>query len=602
MLSGSRVIIAVPDETIDFDDAVERVEAWLRVETGGLERLPPAPSVRRGTPSVRGWRVSVLIKGRPLRFDVTIGESFPFVPPRIELVDRPPFLTWPHVEENGRLCLATESVTYSPSDPVGVLANLLDLAVHLIEKCEAGDIEADFRSEVLSYWHWAADYQGPQIVSTCNADGPSRLVRVWWGKELGLVGDDDDAVRAWLRGRYGGHKAGHLRTSTAVLINLQRCLVPAEYPKRAADVYALAREAGVTHLLDQALAIVPDKLAVALSMDTINGTAIAGVVIPRPLPQRAVDRITKGFSGRPIPMGILSPRFFGSNPVLKASLERADAAWVHGRCQDDRFPSLRNAKVVILGCGSVGAPIAVALAQAGVGSMVLVDGETIAGANVGRHPLGMMSLRRSKATELRTKITSDLPHVRIDAIRNRVEEVVMGHPGVLDDASLIVSALGNWSAERMLDEWHRTAERKVPILYTWTEPRASAGHALTVFGPGSSLHQGFDETGLPRLRVTDWIGGDTKMHEPACGSVFEPYGPVELGFITALGAELALDTLLGMANSPTHRIWACSRRALERNGGSWSSAWRALSGFRDEGAFVTERPWSVETASQAQAA
>ena len=150
---------------------------------------------------------------------------------------------------------------------------------------------------------------------------------------------------------------------------------------------------------------------------------------------------------------------------------------------------------------------------------------------------------------MKAKIAADLPHVRIHAMKQRVEDVILGAAGILDDASLIVSALGNWSAERMLDGWHRKAERKVSILYTWTESRACAGHALTVSSPGSSLQQGFDETELPRLGPTQWPGGDTKRHEPACGSVFEPYGPVELGFITALGAEHALDTLLGTAAS-----------------------------------------------------
>lgn len=337
-------------------------------------------------------------------------------------------------------------------------------------------------------------------------------------------------------------------------------------------------------------------------MDTTNGRAIAGVVIPRPIPKRGVDKITKGFSGRPIPMGILSPRFFGSNPVKKASLERADAAWIHGRCQDDRFPSLRNAKVVVLGCGSVGAPIAVSLAQAGVGHLVLVDSDILVGANVGRHPLGMGALHGAKATELKAKIAANLPHVRIEAMKRRAEDIILGPAGVLDDASLVISALANWSAERMLDEWHRTAERGVPILYTWTEPRACAGHALSVFGPGSSLQQGVGVTGLPNLEVTQWPIGETKRQEPACGAVYEPYGPVELGFITALGSELALDVLLGTVASPTHRIWTCSRRFLERNGGAWTLSWKALPGFREEGAFVTERPWPSESRLPAEAA
>ncbi|WP_165491163.1 E2/UBC family protein [Lichenihabitans psoromatis] len=595
----------MPDDPIDFDDAVERIEDWISTSTGGLERLPPAALSRARRSSVEGWRVSIPCTDGPRRLDIVIGESFPFVPPQIVLVDRPPFLTWPHVEEDGRLCLATETVTYSPGDPVGVLVTLLDLAVRLIERCEGGDVDDDFRSEVLSYWRNVADYPGPPIVTACDADGPSRIIRVWWGKDYALLGDGDDEILAWLRNRYGRLKLKPRETKTApaVFIKLGRCLLPAEYPKSAADIHALAREAGASDLLDQALASLPDKLAVALCMATDNGTAVAGIVIPRPIPQRGVDRLTKGYSGgRSIPVDVLSPRFFGPNPAKKASLERVDAAWIHGRCQDDRFPALRGSKVVVLGCGSVGAPIAVSLAQAGVGTLVLVDDDLLVGANVGRHPLGLGSLRHGKAADLKLRIAADLPHVRVEAMKCRAEDVILGPPVVLDDASLIVSALGNWSAERLLDEWHRAEGRHVPILYTWTEPRATAGHALTVVGSASSLQQRVDETGLPRIQVTEWPAGDTKRQEPACGAMYEPYGPVELGFITAMAAELALDSLLGTTTSPTHKIWACSKRFLDRAGGSWTPLWKALPGFRNEGAFVTELPWSEAISLHAKAA
>ena len=41
---------------------------------------------------------------------------------------------------------------------------------------------------------------------------------------------------------------------------------------------------------------------------------------------------------------------------------------------------LRNATVAVFGCGSVGAPVAINLARAGVGKLVLVDKQTLKGA------------------------------------------------------------------------------------------------------------------------------------------------------------------------------------------------------------------------------
>src|SRR4051812_39736412 len=76
---------------------------------------------------------------------------------------------------------------------------------------------------------------------------------------------------------------------------------------------------------------------------------------------------------------------------------------------------LIGSNVTVLGCGSVGAPVAVALAQAGVGRINLVDHDALAWANVGRHPLGAPSLGRNKAEALAAKLRSDFPHATFEA-------------------------------------------------------------------------------------------------------------------------------------------------------------------------------------------
>src|SRR5260221_7269797 len=48
-----------------------------------------------------GWRLEVQFLDRRRRLDLLLIDGFPRRPPRVALVDRPPFLTWPHVEEDG---------------------------------------------------------------------------------------------------------------------------------------------------------------------------------------------------------------------------------------------------------------------------------------------------------------------------------------------------------------------------------------------------------------------------------------------------------------------------------------------------------------------
>ena len=98
-----------------------------------------------------------------------------------------------------------------------------------------------------------------------------------------------------------------------------------------------------------------------------------------------------------------------------------------------------------------------------------------------------------------------------------------------------------------------------------------------------------------------WISGSSKSPrgraarpphtEPACGAVYQPYGPVELGFITNLVAELAIDALLAPEIASIHRVWIAPERRLKQIGGAWSDTWQRDPMFRPEGAFFVERPW-----------
>ena len=531
------------------------------------------------------------------RIDVTVDEAFPFTPPRLVLVDRPPFLTWPHVERDGGLCLYTETATFSPYAPVDVVVNLLDFARDVIERGEGGEADDDFRDEVLSYWK--GGYDGPPILSLVDADGPTRVVTVWRGSRFVLIGDGVAQVHRWLATRFGLLTKRLRQTETGAFVRLGRAPLPGGYPGTAASLYDMASAMNGADALLASLRDVPAKLVVALAMDTVHGSALAAAVVDRPAVRRGKDPLTAGFAGRPVPRDVLARRFFGDAPVDRTVVERVEPNWVHGRCHDVRFEALSRAKVVVLGCGSIGAPVAVALAQAGVGHFVLVDRDALCGANLGRHPLGAASLRMPKAEALRDKIVKDLPHVRVEARHGRAEEVILGPASAFDGVTLVVSALGNWSTERLLDDWHEADGRRFPVVYCSTEPRASAGHAVAVVGEGSSLQDGFSAAGLPFLQVTCWPDGSTRRQEPACGAVYEPYGPVELGYVTTMAADLALDCVLGDAASSTHRIWACGRRFLARAGGAWSAEWRAAPGFQEEGAYVSERPWGAQGARSA---
>jgi hypothetical protein len=381
-----------------------------------------------------------------------------------------------------------------------------------------------------------------------------------------------------------------IKLRSGVLAWLDEVPLPSQYPSSAKDVYDMAAGAGAAHFLDDLARETRPRMFVVLGTNTENGPALATAVVNRPKVLRGRDPLVAGFRPSAVPENVLHARLFGGTAADRNSVERVDPAWVHGREHDPRILTLRGATVAILGCGSVGAPVALALARAGVGRLILVDKESLKGANVGRHPLGVGAIGAPKAMALARMIRSSLPHVDVTYHVSTVQDVLLRAADPLAKVDLVVSALGDWPAESLLDEWQAAQEDRVPIVYGWTEPHAAAAHAIVVSAAGDRLRAGLDAYGAPHLIAVRWTQ-ETRRYEPACGAVFDPYGPVELGFVTSMVAQTALDALLGQTNSGTHRIWLARKAFVEAAGGTWSDELRAVAPQALEGATMVERRW-----------
>lgn len=538
-----------------------------------------------------GWRLAVQFHDQLRQLDLLLPDGFPRQPPRIALVDRPEFLTWPHVDEDGVLCLLGDHAEIDFTRPVEVASTLLSSAAELVEDLAATGRPEDFRAEFNTYWNRTVSAQRQTVYSLLTSDQRSRTVSVWRGRAFYLIGEQAE-IEAWLLNRF---KSGvKTEVESAAVVWLPRPLLPAEFPSKPDHVFLLARQANAGPLLEQMVCNGKGEVVI-FAAPTANGPCFGAVtlVAGRKYGKRALtpDGPIPGFRPGKAPKSILVSKLYGDGAALKSEVERADAPWVHGRGQDPRFERLRNATVAVLGCGSVGAPTAIQLAGAGVGGLILIDPETLRWANVGRHPLGAPGVGNDKASAVADRIRSSYPHIR------KVEDIDGRWPSLGEDAlkklaecDLIVSAIGNWAAEGSLNEWHRQ-RRAGPIVYGWTEAHACAGHAVAIVPTDGCLQCGFSPDGAPRLRVTDWPAGSTLRQEPACGATYQPYGPIELGHVVSLLAETALDCLLGTITTSVRRTWVGRKALLDGAGGVWNPEWLALSGGRHMGGFVEESAW-----------
>ncbi|MEL7046495.1 MAG: ThiF family adenylyltransferase, partial [Pseudomonadota bacterium] len=84
---------------------------------------------------------------------------------------------------------------------------------------------------------------------------------------------------------------------------------------------------------------------------------------------------------------------------------------------------LASASVLIVGCGGLGHPLAMYLAGAGTGRLVLADGDRVELSNLPRQLLFRdRDLGSSKAEVLARRLTAGFPAVRVEALTRSVSD------------------------------------------------------------------------------------------------------------------------------------------------------------------------------------
>jgi hypothetical protein len=541
---------------------------------------------------VAGWEFRVQFSDRNRHLRLLVPRNAPWSSSRVALVDAP-FLKWPHVERDGILCLRPNSWTINSELPGEVALEELAAAVELIESLVNGDGEADFRDEFRTYWELTCKVRTEPIFCIVEPTPPSRQVHVWRGNQFALVGDSPESIVHWLQKRFPDSSPKEWFIERAGLIWLHTPPTPAEFPSSMAKLKELTIQTGVDlHvMLDGFQADDSGEFLVVLGAQANNGTGFIGVSIRQNSSRYKFSSINNGFRKGKIPSDLMAKRVL-SGTLVARTVERADASWVHGRDQDTRQAILQNARIVILGCGSVGSHVADLLASGGVGNLRFVDPEVLTWSNVGRHTLGAEFVGKNKAESLAQRIGKRLPHIdHLEAKSEKWQQVMRTSPEKLTDCDLIISTIGDWSSECQLNAWHLTQGSKIPILYGWTEAYCCAGHAVVIHPERACLQCGFSPEGVVTFQVGDWPNGPTIRQEPACGSDFQPYGPVEMIHVCAMIADLALDCLLNPLPVSTHRVWAGSQRLLESTGGQWTQSWRNLAVNSNLGSRQEQRIW-----------
>lgn len=578
--------------------SVDELDGWLL--SMGAVRLLPEEIQRFNRDSYKyGWSTRLPNNSDFIPIFILVGGRAPWRPPSL-FVDPSYYLQLPHIEADGYVCVIPDNTPIDASKYKDVVLLMLRKAQQLLTRDWTEDeLRSEFTDEFLSYWLRSSIVYG--IRSLCAPNGPARSITVWRGKSYLLVGDKEDDINRWLDHSRGGKGINNLQNSfeEGLFLPLGHAPIPSEFPRSASHFMELIKRTSsdLEHIVKAAIIGRLKPLVIVCLIPTADGPALFSVEIMRPRPElrglgRKVDVVGKGFRPGRVPAHIESLKVLGNAAVKFGKVERIDPSWVHGRDLALAVRDLHDSHVVIIGCGSVGSSVAMQLARSGVGKFTLIDPDNLEAANVGRHELGINNIGQRKAQALSYLMLDRFPHLNNVAVFScRWEDALDKVPNLFNEVSLVISAMGQWQAEGALNFYLQSINKKMPVIYGWTEQFASAGHAVIISEGTGCLACGVDRFGTPLLQVSQWSVNEQRS-EPACGSMFQPYGAIELAHINALISQAAIDALINNVEPTSqHRIWCAPKTIVEKNGGDWTEEWKKIVAQRQNGGFLEQKSW-----------
>lgn len=550
----------MPNPTNLFDSQVALVAAWLDGDAAahGVKRERTASGV-----GGLAWKFEVRSDHVPIRWiRIVLPPMFPAKCCEL-YVDRVHFLQIPHVEVTGRVCLALAPAPVDYKDPVGAVKRALDkLQTQVLARCDDERwINEQFHNERAAYWN-----------QHCSASNTARGESLW-ATAIHTYVDLPEFTR-WTRGSIVGYvqpkaKAGRfysqvicasgsdphetaqrhkwacgtLVRGNAVFVRLPSNMpwAPLNWPKSYSQLNEL-----LAHLTDGEFQLESwlDKRPTRWSRphsaskfgrreheaderDSPHRKPLAVILVD--------ERVMYGYQVHAYPILRCLP------PIVEPfSAIRVDRNWALAR--DHGLSALdqrRQKRVLLLGAGSLGSPIASTLSRAGIGTLQLVDIQRMEPENVSRHRLGMGDIETAKASALAKQLQQQVPGLTVHGAVADARDWMARHcaPGMFD---LVIDCTAESSVRSFIANSRATLLGDCPVVHAWSEPLCSAGHVVL-----SQLDDPWpaDDPADDLVNASDLQARDTEVTLPACSAGFHPYGVADIELVAAFCAERIIAVL-----------------------------------------------------------
>jgi len=194
-----------------------------------------------------------------------------------------------------------------------------------------------------------------------------------------------------------------------------------------------------------------------------------------------------------------------------------------------------NARVLVLGLGGLGSPVALYLASAGVGTLVLADDDEVELSNLQRQIIHTTDqIGHSKAQSAATQISRINPQTKLDVLVERLDGDAMQHQ--VANVDLVVDCTDNLQTRHALNK--ACYQANVPLV---------SGAAIRFEGQVSVYYP--RQTGGPCYRCLYPEGDELELNCSTSG-VFAPL----VGMVGSIQAAEALKVLAGIGEPLIGRL------------------------------------------------
>ncbi|WP_298831320.1 ThiF family adenylyltransferase [uncultured Piscinibacter sp.] len=555
-----------------FETAVALVEDWLD-RGDGVKWAKRDVRVRVGNGVA--WDIDLQDDSLPVRaVRLVLPPDFPASPCEF-FVSRDLFLRIPHVESDGRLCLGIESVPNDYDDPVSaVLRAVAQLESKLLAPAASPEWVAEqFHAERASYWgqyclrrRKERDHRPVPARVYANIDGlgtwslgstaayfPSASKHRRYALEVITCKGTDPHELA------GRHRwaDGTVVKGDALLVRLPTEFpwTPASWPTTYADLDSLVahvteHEVSVTSWLGQ-VGVTDDK------PPPFKGSKKARRDQPKEAPpgQRPLTVVLE-HGGVLFGFQVYAPSIpIATSPAIEPlHVTRVDPDWALARDHHVRaMHSRRVHRVLLIGAGSLGSPVARLLARAGVGCIDIVDSQLMEPENTSRHELGLQHVGQGKAHALAAELAESVPGLRVKGFVAEASTWALKNcrPGMYD---LVVECTAESSVRSFVTQARAGLFGDVPVIHAWTEPLCSAAHAVLA---QPQVPWPADDPADELVNASDLSAADTRISVPACAGGFHPYGAADITQVAAFVVE----RILAVIDQPTmpSTVWSWVR-------------------------------------------